>query len=152
MKINPDDLIVRFDSKSKKIQLLTPNNLLENDSLGCLFSIKVQSKIPASEISLEIGDAISTFLHMKYPSYFLIESTEHSKSENEENELKGSFDEARLLIDRLSDQSSVFDVDAITAMLKNASKNGDQIAGHYLTNIWPELKLIFLKRISRTPE
>lgn len=60
-----------------------------------------------------------------------------------------AFEDARLLIERIGDGSTLADLEAIDALLKHASEHGDEEAITYLRDTWPRLRAVFVRRVSR---
>ena len=148
MKLQAMDLVLRFDASSSKVLLLVPKSPNEIGTLKRFFEITVAEKIAVSEFADEIGAVVASFMHARYGERFKVDPEEAATTEGEQSE-DVSFEEARLLIDRLGDSSTIADLEAIDVILEKTSELGDRSAAQYLREVWPELRAIFIRRISR---
>jgi hypothetical protein len=148
MKLQPSDLILRFDARDDKVLLLVPRSPDELDTLKRFYEIPVAQEVAVSAFAKEIGVAVASFLHARHSDRFKVESKDASAIEGASDE-EVTFEDVRLLIDRLGDSSTPADVDAVDTLLAQASKRGDRKAAKYLRETWPGLKAVFLRRISR---
>jgi hypothetical protein len=145
MKIAPTDLVVRYDPDSDKILLLVPRHLSADGTLKRFFELPLAESVTTGELASELGAAVASFLHARHPDRIAVAPGVAGTDEP----IDVSFADARALIDRLGDRSTVEDLDAVTNLLESASKGGDGEATDYLKNKWPSLRPIFLRRISR---
>jgi hypothetical protein len=148
MKIQSSDLIIRFDVNDNKVLLLIPKSPEDTGTLKKFFEVSVPAEVTASEFAGEIGAVVASFLHARHSDHFKAGDAEFTDKDGGSSEgIK--FEDARLLIDRLGDLSTLADVEAVTALLKHASEHGDQEARKYLQDVWPGLKAVFVRRVSR---
>lgn len=148
MKIQPSDLILRFDVSTNSVLMLVPKSPTNLDMLKQFFEVSLPEDVSVSELADEIGVAVASFLHARHGDRIkLTDSAPTGDAADSSDDF--TFEEARLLIDRLSDDSTEDDVEAISVFLKRASDQGDQNATRYLKETWPGLKTVFLRRISR---
>lgn len=146
--IRASDLILRFDADSGKVLLLVPRSPNEVSTLKRFFEFPVSAKVTVSEFAEEVGISVAAFMHARHPDRFRVEEKEVEEAVSSDSE-KVTFGDARLLIGRLGDSSTISDLDAVTALLEHASKHGDQEATRYLLDLWPGLRAVFLRRLSR---
>lgn len=148
MKLQPSDLVLRFDASDGKVLLLVPRSPDELDTLKRFYEIPVAQEVAVSDFAKEVGVVVASFLHARHSDRFKVESKDAAAIESTPHE-EVTFEDARLLIDRLGDSSTLADVDAVDMLLAQASKRGDRKAAKYLRETWPGLKAVFLRRISR---
>ncbi len=149
MKVQPSDLILRFDAGSNEVLLLVPKSPSETGTLKRFFAVPVPAEVTVSGFAGEIGVAVASFLHARHGDRFKVVESEPDGDEREASE-DVAFEDARLLIDRIGDGSTLADLEAIDALLKHASEHGDEEATSYLRDTWPQLRTIFVRRVSRT--
>ncbi|MBQ0921772.1 hypothetical protein KBW71_25340 [Hydrogenophaga aromaticivorans] len=148
MKIQPNDLILRFDSSTNNVLMLVPKSLSNLDVLKRFFEISLPEDVSVAELADEIGIAVASFLHARHGDRIKLTDSVPDGDALDTSD-KSTFEEARLSIDRLGDDSTADDVEAVSVMLKYASDRGEQDATRYLKETWPGLKAVFLRRISR---
>lgn len=148
MKLQPSDLVLRFDASGSKMLLLVPRSPDELDTLKRFYEVPVADEVAVSEFAKEIGVAVASFLHARHSDRFKVEPDIAAATEVTAHE-QVTFEDARLLIDRLSDSSTSADIDAVDELLAQASKRGDRKAAKYLRETWPDLRAVFARRISR---
>ena len=160
-----NDVVVRYSQNSNTVSILAINYQLNELRLRVMHEFAWNPSEGVAAVT-DIGAGIGAFLYASFRDSFCsaeqweklaeqvriaagrddaIEELE-SKSTKE---LEVSFDDARLLIDRLGDHSTVADLDAVTALLEKASSNGDGNSKSYLAERWPNLRAVFERRISR---
>lgn len=148
MKVQPSDLILRFDAGSNEVLLLVPKSPNEVGTLKRFFAVPVPAEVTVPEFAGEIGVAVASFLHARHGDRFKVVESE-SDGEDREASKDVVFEDARLLIDRIGDGSTLADLQAIDALLKHASEHGDEEATTYLRDTWPRLRAVFVRRVSR---
>jgi hypothetical protein len=148
MKVQPSDLILRFDASSNRVLLLVPKSPEDVGTLKRFFEVPVPAEVTVSEFAGEIGVAVASFLHARHGDRFRVGASDSEGADHVDSE-EVTFEDARLLIDRLSDSSTLADVEAVGALLKHASEHGDQEAAGYLRDTWPGLQAVFVRRVSR---
>ena len=148
MNVQPSDLILRFDADSNEVLLLVPKSPGETGTLKRFFAVPVPAEVTVSEFAGEIGVAVASFLHARHGDRFKVVESEPDGDEREASE-DVAFEDARLLIDRIGDSSTLADLEAIDALLKHASERGDEEATSYLRDRWPQLRTTFVRRVSR---
>jgi hypothetical protein len=149
MKVEPSDLVLRFDASSNEVLLLVPKSPRETGTLKRFFSVPVPAEVTVSEFAGEIGVAVASFLHARHGDRFRVVESELDGDEQQASE-GVAFEDARLLIDRIGDGSTLADLQAIDVLLKQASEQGDEEATSYLRDTWPKLRAVFVRRVSRT--
>ncbi|MDL5030629.1 hypothetical protein QRD43_01820 [Pelomonas sp. APW6] len=148
MKVQPSDLILRFDADGNDVLLLVPKSPTDVATLKQFFAVPVPVGVTVSEFASEMGAAVASFLHARHRDRFEVIETLVEDEVLESTEAV-TFGDARLLIDRLGEDSDLADLQAIDALLQIASEQGDAEAESYLHNRWPQLRTIFVRRISR---
>lgn len=148
MKIETSDLVLRFAASSNEVLLLVPKSPSETGTLKRFFAVPVPAEVTVTEFAGEIGVAVASFLHARHGDRFKVVESEPDGDEREASE-DVAFEDARLLIDRVGDGSTLADLEAIDALLKHASEHGDEEATSYLRDTWPQLRTIFVRRVSR---
>jgi hypothetical protein len=148
MKIEPSDLVLRFDARGSRVLLLVPKSPQDSETLKRFFEIPVPANVTVSAFAEEIGVAVASFLHARYGDRFKVVPSGSEDSDGVESP-RSVLEDARLLIGRLSDSSTLADVTAVEVLLEHASKNGDEEAMRYLRDTWPGLRAVFMRRISR---
>jgi hypothetical protein len=148
MKFETSDLVLRFDASSNEVLLLVPKSPSETGTLKRFFAVPVPAEVTVTEFAGEIGVAVASFLHARHGDRFKVVESESDGDEREASE-DVAFEDARLLIDRVGDGSTLADLEAIDALLKHASEHGDEEATSYLRDTWPQLRTIFVRRVSR---
>lgn len=141
------DLIVRFEADRQCVLFLVP------DSLGTIGALRrfCEFSVSASNISLsaeELGRAVVAFLCSTHPEIALIDSP-MNEPESSEPETPSAYSEARALIDGISDASTEEDVEAIEKVLHQALDSGDRHAQKYLSDTWPKMREVLLRRVTR---
>lgn len=147
MKLKPSDLIIRFESEENVVRLLIPHSGAGHDAMKRFFEIQVGEEVTVSDFAEEIGIAVASFLHARHGDRFKVVESE----EEDEGDLGGqsAFEDARLLIDRINDDSTLEDLECIDVLLKRASLGGDVAASEYLRTMWPKLRSVFVRRVTR---
>lgn len=147
MKLKPSDLIIRFESEENVVRLLIPHSGAGQDAMKRFFEIQVGEEVTVSNFAEEIGIAVASFLHARHGDRFKVVESE----EEDEGDLGGqsAFEDARLLIDRINDDSTLEDLECIDVLLKRASLGGDAAASEYLRTMWPKLRSVFVRRVTR---
>ena len=153
------DMVVRFDPATKTICLFTV-------SQGKPSSIAIHD-LPWNPQEgfvglIDVGGAVCAHLFSRHPEVFCTEeqwekiaedvriATGRNDSEVEPCEDSHlSFNDARRLIDRLGDDSTPADLEAIDALLKSTADDGDTQSRRYRLETWPKLRDVFVRRISR---
>jgi hypothetical protein len=107
----------------------------------------VPAEVAVSEFAGEIGVAVASFLHARHGDRFKVGASDSGDARADSNEV--TFEDARLLIDRLGDSSTLADVEAVNALLMHASEHGDQEPARYLRDTWPDLQAVFVRRVLR---
>jgi hypothetical protein len=148
MKLQPSDLILRFDASSNEVLLLVPKSSDHGETLKRFFAVPVPTEVTVSEFAGEIGVAVASFLHARHGDRFKVVESESEGDAPDESE-HVAFEDARLLIDRIGEGSSLDDLNAIDTLLKHASDQGDDEATKYLRGTWPALRAVFARRITR---
>jgi hypothetical protein len=147
MKVEPSDLILRFDANSDRVLLLVPKSPEDVGTLKRFFAVPVPVEVTVSEFAGEIGVAVASFLHARHGDRFKVGASDSGDDRVDSDEV--TFADARLLIDRLGDSSTLADVEAVSALLMHASEHGDHEAARYLRDTWPDLQAVFVRRVSR---
>ena len=145
--MQPSDLILRFDPIGNRVLLLVPRSPEDLGTLKRFFEVPVPGEVTVSEFASTIGVAVASFLHARHGERFKVEPYDSEGADRDSAEIR--FEDARLLIDRLGDSSTVADVEAVGALLKHASDHGDEEAAKYLQETWPRLRAVFVRRVSR---
>lgn len=148
MKLQPLDLIVRFDAGSNKVLLLVPRSPDEVDTLKRFFEVPVPEDVTVAEFAEEIGPAVASFLHARHGERFSVAPRAALPADADASG-EVTFEEARLLIDRLGDKSTLADIETVDFVLAQAGKRGDRKAAKYLRDSWPDLRAVFVRRITR---
>jgi hypothetical protein len=148
MKLQALDLVLRFDASSNEVMLLVPKSPNEPETLKRFFAVSVPAEVTVPEFADQIGVAVASFLHARYGDRFKV--IESGSSDDEFAELdQVVFADARLLIDRIGDSSTLADLESVDELLRQASLHGDEEAIRYQRDAWPKLRAVFVRRISR---
>lgn len=148
MQVQALDLILRFDESSNEVLLLVPKSPSETETLKRFFAVPVPTEVTVPEFADQIGVAVASFLHARYGDRFKVVESESNDDEYEKSS-QVVFADARLLIDRIDDDSTLTDLQAIDALLKQANLDGDAEAIRYQRDTWPQLRAVFVRRVSR---
>jgi hypothetical protein len=145
-----NDLVARFDALQKKVLFFIPNIESGSSKLKRFDEFDQMSEVDADELAKQLGIVLVAFMRSKYGDQFIEdECFNQSIDLRQTNDMSVSFDDARSLIDRLGDYSTIADLDAVTALLEKASLNGDSNSKSYLAERWPNLRAVFERRIAR---
>lgn len=150
----PNDLVVRFDARDMKIVFLMPKLESGPNKLKRFYEFDQLKGLNADELAKEIGLGFIAFMKSNYgddffPDAILGEASGCDPDMSGDVNEKASYEDARLLIDRLHDHSTPADLEAITTLLNEAALNGDSDAKIYAAEKWPKLRSVFLRRIAR---
>jgi hypothetical protein len=147
----PTDLVVRLDEHARKVTFLVPNSPARPGDLKRFFEFELQESPVKEELANELGIALVAFMEATYMGFRFSDETVGNEDSGSQSGEDGSpsFEDARLLIDRIGDESSLADLEAIDAVLRNTAAAGDEESRLYLGGMWPKLRAVFVRRISR---
>ena len=162
MKIAMQDLIIRLDENRDVIQLLVPKKTGKADDLRLFFEITEDDASNRQELEKHIGTTILAFLSATYTSnsFFLDQCRDAGKDFEQaiagdvtglldSGDADADFENAMLRVNRFNENWLLDDVDGITALLEQSTKNGSKKAAKFLREDWPALSKIFKKRLGR---
>ena|SRR6266851_4212969 len=156
MKLLPTDVVVRYDRDEEKILFLVPRSADEVNELKRFYEFSDVSTTKKAKLAKELGIAVVAFLEATHRADFVMDDVSTPSKTTRQRQPRGggkrrklSFYDARLLIDRIDDDSSKEDVESIATVLKNASAAGDREAKRYLSTTWPRLREVLIRRVSR---
>ena len=143
--MEPSDLVIRFDRDGKRILLLVPGAPSSPGDLKRFFEIPLGEEVYVNELSKEVGVAVASFLHARHGDHFKLR--EETSTDDSSEDL--TFDEIRLLINRIDENSKLSELEKVDGLLKFLSKQGDSKAKSYLLEIWPNMYSTLKRRIDR---
>jgi hypothetical protein len=147
MTIQSTDLVIRFDERTNKILLLVAD--ASAGGLRTLYEFRKIDEFEQAALVDDLGNGVIAFLRMSFADRFPVPNSFEADGAPAGNAESCSYDDALLLIERLGDDSTLADLDSVSAILEKVASGGDEKARTYLVEKWPALRAVFVRRISR---
>lgn len=141
------DLVIRLSKADREVVFCIPQRD-KPSALHRFYALKIDNFASDHQLANELGIALVAFLKSHHKDIFPDDQPTNF-GPNDPSSDRTSLDDARLLIERIDDNSKPEDLAAIDVLLRHAANGGDIEATRYLEDTWPKLRDVLTRRLKR---